>query len=266
MALKKAVADSAATYSFAENYCFFQECLIARQLAKAGRLGPLYYGEGNYVHEVRFLHRNELGAPTWRRRWQVGVRGNTYCTHELGPLMQWFRAADPSVRVAAVACFGTGAHTDPTLLHDDCTLTMVRLSNGGLLELRLDMISNRPHRIGYTLQGTNGVVETGETHRVWNGPNRSVAFGEAEREWESLLEYQSALPDELREELDMAANQGHGGGDFFVGRRFAQAISGQRPPEIGVFEAVEWTMVGLLSQKSIVNNSLATPMPGWVYA
>jgi predicted dehydrogenase len=257
---------SAGKYFFAENYCYFEQNLVALELVRQGRFGKLYYGEGDYVHEVRFLHRDASGAPTWRMEWQVGRRGNTYCTHELGPLMQMFRAHDPSIRVKSVCCFGTGNQTDPELQHDDTTLTLIQLSNGGLIKLRLDMVSNRPHRIAYELQGVLGVYESRDQHRFWFGENRSISWAEPEqREWGDMSEFGGALPAKLSEELVQAKQHGHGGGDYFVGRRFAQAISGVCEVEIGIEDAVEWTMVGLLSQQSIERSSESVAMPSWVY-
>ncbi|MBS1708158.1 MAG: Gfo/Idh/MocA family oxidoreductase [Armatimonadetes bacterium] len=255
------------TYMFAENYCYFEQNLTALELAKQGRFGDIYYGEGDYVHEVRFLHRSRDGKPTWRMEWQVGARGNTYCTHELGPLMRMFRAADPGVRVATVACFGTGTHTDPTLNHDDNTLTLVKLSNGALLKLRLDMVSNRPHSVRYELQGVLGAYESDHSHRFWFGENRPVHWDDAiQREWKDIGEFRNALPGTLREEIEASKAHGHGGGDYMVGRRFAQALVGGVEPEIGLHDAVEWTMVGLLSQESILQGGAPVPMPAWVYA
>lgn len=263
----KAAARNGPVYFFAENYCHFEQNLIALELVRSGKLGQPYYGEGDYVHEVRFLHRHADGSPTWRMEWQVGRRGNTYCTHELGPLMQWFRAFDPEVRIDSVACFGTGAHTDPSVNHDDCSLTLIQLSNGGLIKLRLDMQSNRPHRIAYTLQGVNGAVEyENEDHRVWLGENKTVSWNELEqRQWGTAAEHRGLLSSELRSEIQAASASGHGGADYLVGRRFAQAVAGMRPTEIGVRDAIEWTVAGLLSQRSILQGGASIPMPAFVY-
>ena len=260
-------ANSAACYFFAENYCYSEQALVALELVRSGRFGPIYYGEGDYVHEVRFLHRFPDGSPTWRMEWQVGRPGNTYCTHELGPLMRWIRAADPAVRIESVACFGSGVHTDPTLNHDDCTLTLVRLSNGGLLKLRLDMLSNRPERIAYTLQGITGCLEfEHDQNRIWMGENKTVSWDDpVPRRWAKAEDYRDILSPSLREELTAATNEGHGGGDYFVGRRFAQALLGHCAPEIGIQDAVEWTVVGLLSQQSILQGGVPVPMPDFVY-
>lgn len=251
-------------YFFAENYAYFEENLMVEAMARQGLFGELYFGEGQYLHEVRFLHRNPDGSPTWRMRWQVGVPGNTYITHELGPLMRWFRAADPSVRIASVACYGSGVRTDPSLNHDDVSLTVMKLSNGALLEARLDMVSNRPHRIAYALQGTQGVYESEGGGRIWRGENRTVGWDDPPREWEALAPVRERfLSRSLLQELGQAQSHGHGGGDYMVGRRFAQFVSDGSPAEIGMQEAVEWTVAGLLSQASIANGSQPIPMPDW---
>lgn len=265
-ALQKAVTKDL-VYFFAENYCYFEQNLIALELVRSGKFGPVYYGEGDYVHEVRFLHRFPDGSPTWRMEWQVGRRGNTYCTHELGPLMQWFRAADPSVRIESVACFGTGPHTDPTVNHDDCNLTLIKLSNGSLIKLKLDMLSNRPPSVGYRLQGLTGVLEFEEDeHRIWLGENKTISWDDpVPRKWGKASDYRDVLPAHLKAEIAEGIESGHGGSDYLVGRRFAQALMGERPPEIGIQEAIEWTVAGLLSQESILQGSALLPMPTFVY-
>ena len=69
----------------AENYCYTRESALVKALAGAGLFGETYYGEGAYVHELKELHE----ATPWRRFWQVGVDGNTYPTHSLGPVLSW---------------------------------------------------------------------------------------------------------------------------------------------------------------------------------
>jgi len=44
---------------------------------------------------------------------------------------------------------------------------------------------------------------------------------------------------------------GHGGGDFFEILDFINAIEGNRPNPIGIHEAMDMTLPGLVSQQSI---------------
>jgi predicted dehydrogenase len=154
--LVQAVCASKAKYMMAENYTYMKANVLVKAMAHAGVFGELYYGEGGYIHELKGL--NEITR--WRRLWQTGINGNTYPTHSLGPLLQWLRT-----RVATVTCVGSGHHyKDPRgdeYANEDSTTTLCKLENGGMVTLRLDMLSNRPHNmVHYALQGTNGCYES----------------------------------------------------------------------------------------------------------
>lgn len=166
--LVEAKKRSKATYMMAENYCYIRSNVLVGEIAKAGLFGELYFGEGEYIHELKGL--NEITK--WRRRWQTGVNGNTYPTHSLGPVYQWFGER----RVVEVCCYGTGHHyRDPRgdlYENEDSTFTACKLECGGLINLRLDMLSNRPANCAYySLQGTKGCYEAprgfGDKHKIF---------------------------------------------------------------------------------------------------
>lgn len=260
--LRDAVRASGATYMMAENYCYMRENVLVREMARKGLFGEVYFGEGEYLHEIRDLHHHADGSPTWRARWQVGVRGCTYPTHSLGPVMQWFTAVDPEERIESVVCLGSGRHTDPEHPHDDTCLMLCRLRSGKLVKIRLDMLSNRPHQMAYySLQGTRGVYEAsrvaGEPGRIWIGEGRA---GEP-REWRPAAEFEQHLPEAWRNPPEEARNAGHGGGDYFQVRDFVQAIRDGTPPPVDVYAALEWTAAGLCSQLSIQQGGVPVPVP-----
>lgn len=260
--LLDAVKASGKTYMMAENYCYFRDNVLIREMARKGLFGGLYFGEGEYVHEVRNLHHTPDGRPTWRYYWQVGNPGNTYCTHELGPVMQWFTTVDPTERIESVICMGTGVHTDPEHPHDDSTITLVRLRSGKLIKLRLDMMSNRPHTANYyTLQGTRGVYEAarfpGETGRLWIGENKDGDH----REWRPVTDYYEHLPDFWRNPPEEAKRAGHGGGDYFEIGDFVESVVTGAPPPVDIYAALEWTAAGLCSQISIANGGVPIKVP-----
>ncbi|MBC7527872.1 MAG: Gfo/Idh/MocA family oxidoreductase, partial [Chthonomonadaceae bacterium] len=58
--LLDAVKSSGKTYFFAENYCFLEPNVLIGELVKKGLFGDLYFGEGEYLHEVRALHHDAL--------------------------------------------------------------------------------------------------------------------------------------------------------------------------------------------------------------
>ncbi|HVG05814.1 MAG TPA: Gfo/Idh/MocA family oxidoreductase, partial [Burkholderiaceae bacterium] len=130
--LVDAVQSSGKTYMLSENYCYMRDTVLIREMARKGLFGELYFGEGEYLHDVKYLHHNSDGSPTWRYYWQVGTNGSTYPTHSLGPVMQWFQALDPQERVESVVCVGTGRRTDPEHPHDDTSILLCKLRSGKL--------------------------------------------------------------------------------------------------------------------------------------
>jgi predicted dehydrogenase len=255
-ALVAAANASAATYMMAENYCYIMHNVLVKELAHAGLFGELYFGEGEYIHELKEL--NEITK--WRRKWQTGINGCTYPTHSLGPVLQWFRE-----RVTSVCCYGTGHHyRDPRgdeYENEDSTFMVCRLSGGGAANIRLDMLSNRPHNLTYySLQGTDGCYESprgfGDDHKIWL---RSV-HGDA-MEWHKLSELEEHLPEKWRKPPAEAEGAGHWGGDYWEAAEFIEAVVNGTPPPVGIHEAMDFTLPGLMSTESIDRGSVWVDVP-----
>jgi len=257
--LLQAAQRSQAMYMMAENYLYLKPNVLVKALAEAGLFGELYFAEGEYVHEIRDMHHDAEGRPTWRYYWQVGKRGCTYCTHSLAPCLKWL-----GERVDTVACFGAGQRTDPEHPNDDTTLMLCRTGQGKLVKIRLDMLSNRPHNMTYySLQGTRGCYEAprgmGDDHKVWFADRCAD-----KNEWRPLWEFeQEFLPGWYRESEAEAKAAGHGGGDFFVVKDFLRAIREYREPPINIYDALDWTATGLVSEQSIAEGGRPLPVPDW---
>lgn len=253
-----ATQASKAIYMMAENYTYIRANVLVRALAKRGLFGTPYYAEGEYIHELKEL--NEVTR--WRRKWQTGINGNTYPTHSLGPILQWM----PGDRVVSVCCAGSGHHyRDPRgdlYENEDSTVTLCKMKSGGLVKLRLDMLSDRPHSMtNYQLQGTDGAYESarahGGTHRIWlrshcKDANTWLRLEELEEEF---------LPEMWKQASETAKRAGHGGGDYFEIVDFVAAIRGVRPPDIDIHAAMDMTLPGLISQQSILQESRWLDVP-----
>jgi len=247
--LVAACKASDAVYMMAENYCYTRPNVMVREIAKAGLFGRPYYAVGEYLHELKGL--NEI--TTWRRKWQTGINGVTYGTHSLGPILQWM----PGERAVSVCCAGTGHHYidprgDEYENEDSCTM-LCRMSGGGLAVIRVDMLSDRPHAMhNHEFQGTDGCYESpraqhGGAHRVWL---RSKC--EDPSEWTDLADLEDEfLPDFWKTATEAAKTAGHGGGDYFEILDFVDAIQGTRPCPVGIHQAMDMTLPGLVSQQSI---------------
>ncbi|MGQ9683584.1 MAG: Gfo/Idh/MocA family protein [Anaerolineae bacterium] len=254
--LVQACKSSMATYMMAENYGYTRAHVLLRAMVDAGVFGDVYYAEGEYLHELSCLHHTPDGHPTWRYYWQVGVNGCTYPTHSLGPCLEWIKE-----RPVAVSCIGTGRWTDPEHAMEDTVLLLCKTASGKLIRIRLDMLSRRPIGVSYTLQGTRGAYESprrpGEGHWVWlqeRCPDPET--------WLPLESFEDEfLPESWRNPSPEALAAGHGGGDYFVVLDFVDAIQGRKPCPIGIHEAMDMTLPGLVSQESIRQGGAWLPVP-----
>jgi predicted dehydrogenase len=256
--LVQACKQSEAVYMMAENYTYMRPNVLVRALVGEGLFGTVYYAEGEYLHELKGL--NEITR--WRRKWQTGVNGVTYPTHSLGPLLQWFDGQ----RVTRVCCSGSGHHyRDPRgdfYENEDSCVMLCEMSGGGLVKVRVDMLSDRPHAMtNYQLQGTKGCYESarrpGEKHSIW----LRELHGEP-NEWHDLEELvDQYMPRMWREPTEEARRAGHGGGDYFEVMDWLDAIEGLRPCPIGIHEAMDMTLPGLISQQSIRENGRWLEVP-----
>ncbi|MBN1672827.1 MAG: Gfo/Idh/MocA family oxidoreductase [Kiritimatiellae bacterium] len=241
---------SRAVYMMAENYTYMRRNMMIAELVKRGLLGKTYYAEGEYLHELKPLNEQTR----WRRRWQTGVAGITYGTHSLGPILQWM----PGDRVVRVCCAGSGHHhRDPrgdAYANDESTVMLCAMRSGGLVKIRLDMLSDRPHAMtNYQLQGVDGCYESarakGERSRIWLRAKSNGACPE----WMDLRDLEEEFSSEAwRVNGATAAKAGHGGGDYLEILDFVDAIRGRRPTPIGIHEAMDMTLPGLISQESIL--------------
>jgi predicted dehydrogenase len=257
-----AVRRSRGCYMLAENYTYMKTNVLVRELVRHGLFGEIYYGEGAYIHELKALNE----ATPWRRHWQTGVNGCTYPTHSLGPVLQWFadgrRRGD---RVVSVSAVGTGHHyTDPRgdqYEMEDSVTMMCRTASGGLIQIRVDMLSNRPHHgTHYALQGTEGAYESGDgfegVPKVWLRSRNS------EPKWEPLENLgQEFLPEYWKSPPSEAETAGHGGGDYWEVEDFVRTIAEESEPSIGIDEAMDMTLPGLVSQQSLASGSSWVSVP-----
>lgn len=174
--------------------------------------------------------------------------------------MQWFQD-----RVATVCCLGSGHHyKDPRgnlYENEDSTTMMCKMTRGGQINIRLDMLSNRPHNLAYySLQGTKGCYEAprgfGDDHKIW------LEDYHKELRWHSLWDFEAEfMPEIWRNPPESAIRAGHGGGDYFEIREFVDCIINNTEPPIDVYFALDMTVPGLVSEESIKNGGMPMPVP-----
>ncbi|MBT7594492.1 MAG: Gfo/Idh/MocA family oxidoreductase [Gemmatimonadetes bacterium] len=245
-----AARQSTGQYMLAENCNYTRQCLLVEELVRQGLFGSIYYAEAEYLHEVRDLNERTK----WRRRWQTGIDGIPYGTHALGPVLCWM----PGERVHRVCCAGSGHHyEDPRgdNYHQDTHVMLAQTEGGGLIKIRLDMVSTRPSvTTTYQLQGTTGCYESArradEQDRIW-----LTALHDEPQSWGALADLEEQyFPTHWRDQLAAMADQGtegHSGSDAIMSLAFIDALLAGQPPPVDIDRAMDMSLPGLVSQESM---------------
>jgi predicted dehydrogenase len=252
--LVAACAASKAVYMLAENYTYMKNNILIRELVRQGLFGAVYYAEGEYLHELKEMNE----ATPWRRQWQTGIAGVTYGTHSLGPLLQWM----PGDRVTRVCCVDAGQrYKDPRgeAYAQTTPVMLCQTAQNAVIKIRVDLLSNRPHAMtNYALQGTDGCYESGRGGPA-DQPKLWLRALSEELRWHDLATLmhtasftEKYLPALVRNPPPEALKADHGGGDYFEVLDFKNAITGAAPCPIGIHEAMDMTLPGLVSQQSVL--------------
>jgi|SaaInlStandDraft_1057018.scaffolds.fasta_scaffold64568_1 predicted dehydrogenase len=248
-----AAKKSEAIYMMGENYIYTKPNQIITELVKQGLFGTPYYAEAEYLHEIK-----EYSTLTpWRRTWQTGIDGITYGTHSLGPILKWM----PGDRVLRVCCEGSGVRHQDTLGNDYCqsgSTMLCKTEKDALIKIRVDLLSERPHTgSNYQLQGTDGCYESSRGG-PWDKDKIWLRSRDPNYHWRDLSMFSDIpeltkkyLPPGWLEITNKAQQSGHGGGDYFEIFDFVRVIQGDIPNPLGIHEAMDMTLPGLISQKSI---------------
>ena len=287
-ALVEAVEQTGRVYMLAENYAYTRAAMLVRRLAEAGLFGEPIYAEGAYIHDTRDLLFTGDGQLVWRGQIARDHAGNTYPTHELGPVAQWVGASGPQAahRLVETATWSTPDNMRWRYARDrfgaghplaqpgafrlgDTVTTLIRTARGALIAIRRDAASPRPSLTRFELQGTRGCYVAGrhasEDPLVWiegRSPGASPANRSQGRpQWEPLWAYAEEFEHPRWRERGADASQaGHGGGDFFILEDFAHAVRTGVSP-IDVYDAVAWSSIMPLSAESLARGGAPVAIP-----
>ncbi len=273
------------TYMMAENFCYMDPILQVQNMVEQGLFGDLTYASGSYIHDCRNLFFNDQNDLTWRGNIRRDMIANSYPTHSLGPVARWL-GINRTDFFQSTATWHSSSHitshyakqnlperaeyADPGFWkHPDTVSTVIRTEKGALIDLRFDACSARPHNMHrYELQGTKASFSwpdgPTETPLIWiEGRSPANDKGIA-TEWEPLFKYRDEFEHPLwREHREEALKTGHGGGDYFSIREFAQALEEDRMPMIDVYDAVTWSSITPLSIESIAKGNAPVEIPNF---
>ena len=279
-ALIEAVRRTGRTYMMAENYCYCREVLMVQNMVEQGVFGELIYASGAYIHDIRKMLFDSNGSLTWRGERRHYALGNSYPTHSMGPVCRWL-GINRTDRLATLSSFQskslavqtfaarllperTEYHQPDFFVAGDTCSSSILTDNRVLIDCRVDWTSVRPHDMfRYELQGTEASLFMRDgTAQFWiEGYSEACPTGEA-KDWDPIDKFAADFEHPLwRAHGEEAKAEGHGGGDYFVLREFAEAVREGRSPAIDVYDAVAWSSVMPLSAESVQAGGQPVPFP-----
>lgn len=150
--LAATVRRSGRQYMLLENYRYLAFIASWRGMVEEGLLGTPIYGEGEYVHDLRWQFKRPDGG----RAWRADFPPMQYGTHALGPLLHVF--GERCVRATAL---GTGPRADGQARVSDMEVSLFQLAGGGVLKVLCGFaVARAPKSNYYALYGTRGFIET----------------------------------------------------------------------------------------------------------
>lgn len=240
------------TYMMAETSYFQQHTISARNFYKDQKFGEIYYCESEYQHDGLQSLYIENGKRTWR----YGMAPMHYPTHCTAHLI-----SVTGERLTEVVCHGWG-DGDP-ILKDNAydnpfwnESAMFKTDRGHAFRVnvwwkgahrgceRAQWIGNKmsfycghPHGMGPVIIREGNQTETDDAGFIRNLPN----FERYEQvEWWKT----DMLPEPLRHD------SGHEGSHPFLTHEFIDALTHGRQPAVDVYEALSYTVPGIIAHQS----------------
>ncbi|MFP6584495.1 MAG: Gfo/Idh/MocA family oxidoreductase [Candidatus Hydrogenedentota bacterium] len=262
--LLAAVKKTGLTYMMAETSYYQQPTISARNFYKSGNFGDLYYAQAYYQHSGLESLYFENGKRTWR----YGFAPMHYPTHTTALLI-----GVTGERLTEVVCHGYG--DDDPILKDNAY-------NNPFWNCTAQFKTDRDHAFQCYVwwKGAHRGTERGEwvgTDMSFYGPHQNGIGPTIVRSEEGLKEKDDAgfernlspfeqykqpewwktdlLPEPLRH------NSGHHGSHCFLTHEFIDALMHDRKPTVDIYEALAYTVPGIIAHESALRGGELMKVP-----
>ncbi|MBZ0297709.1 MAG: Gfo/Idh/MocA family oxidoreductase [Anaerolineae bacterium] len=232
-------------YMMAENYTYFHYIRQWKEQVDQGKLGKIFYAEGEYIHEIVNLL---IDPVTKERHWRYTRPPIYYCAHTLGPLLTLM---DDRIVKA------TGVHSGKNIYPQeeglgflDMEVGLFQTEKGAVIKILRSQTAPRHHEvIFYSLYGTKGCIESGRNRTEGYGSSRGLMYieGETSRETGAVeIDCPVVDPDAPEE----ARKGGHGTSELYMVNDFIGSIQNNTKPPIDVIRSIEFTIPGIIAHES----------------
>ena len=137
----------------AENYCYFHYIREWKKIVKSGKIGEIYYAEGEYIHNIvnLLIDKDKLF-------WRAYRPPILYCAHTLGPLLMIM-----DDRIVKGCGLTSGFKKMPEYSNLigflDIEVGLFKTKKGAIIKILRSQVAARPHMVWYSLYGTKGHLE-----------------------------------------------------------------------------------------------------------
>ena len=267
-------------YMFMENCCLGEEELLATSLVRRGMLGEIVCCSGSYAHDLRY----EIAYGHKNRHYRFDNYKSrcleNYPTHELGPIAKLlninrgnrivsvFSTASKSAGLKEYIASRPDADEDmknTEFMQGDIVETLIKCANGELIRLTLDTSLPRSYSRAFTVRGTKGAYFMDTDSFFFDGDKEFWTPTEYAKEYmNNAKKFESLRPEIWRSITQEEREQGHGGMDYFCYRAFFDALRNNLPMPIDVYDGAVWLAVSVLSEQSIIKNTVEV-MPDFTH-
>ena len=249
--LVEAVERNGKVYAFMANAAYTPPTFEMRRRYEKGDIGELLQGEAEYHHDLGAAWPTLTGGD--RNHWRNWVPATFYCTHSMGPLV--LATGTRPIRVSAYETQNIVRQTYGSRSADGA-LVVCQMDNGAVVRLNPWTVYRSRVAHWYCMYGTEGTMETGRD----NGSQLTVYRKRGLRK-PSCETYVPEMPAMKHAKF---FESGHGGADLFNMYCFVEAIRGRiegRKYSVDVFQALDFTLPGLLGYRSIYEGNVPIAVP-----
>lgn len=232
--LFEAVEQSGLNYMLFETSCYHNDVYAMRQIYRTGGFGELVYSEGEY------FHYSVSSIPSYKD-WRIGLPPQWYPTHSNA-----YHVGVTGGSFTEVSCMGMPSSLDSLQPANNVyknpfgtEIALMRTSEGGMA------------RMGVSWDSAGHGNESGRV-RGQRGSMIGMNYDGQEADLPELR--RPALPPGVQP-------GGHGGSHGYLGHEFVMSILEDRKPLIGISQALNMTVAGIVSHQSALRDGELLKIP-----
>jgi predicted dehydrogenase len=251
--MKEAKERTGLTYMMAETSYYRSPTITARRLFKDGKFGELVYSEAEYYHPGIGWATNYLSTREGKRTWRWGLPPMFYPTHSTA-----FLVGVTGERLVKVSCIGTRRESDAAFRNGDNQYNSPFANGMGMFltdqghPFRCNVCWDI-HGHGERAQwlGSNGAMY------MAGSAGQPFSLRTDDQNLSSAPSYIHMLPPKMR------YDSGHGGSHPFITNEFIMALVEERAPAIDLYEALAYTVPGLVAHASSFKDGEQLDIPNF---